>query len=69
MKRSQVIEILSEQRSELARTYGVKSLALFGSVARDQTTSASAGQPQAAHPRARDERMCPCRLEAGRSEL
>ena len=41
MKRSQVIEILSEQRSELARTYGVKSLALFGSVARDQSTSAS----------------------------
>jgi predicted nucleotidyltransferase len=41
MKRSQVIEILSEQRSELARTYGVKSLALFGSVARDQATSAS----------------------------
>ena len=41
MKRSQVIEILSERRSELARKYGVKSLALFGSVARDQTTPAS----------------------------
>ena len=69
MKRSQLIEILSEQRSELARTYSVKSLALFGSVARDQSTPASAGQPQTAHPRARDERMCPGRLEAGRSEF
>jgi predicted nucleotidyltransferase len=54
MKRSQVIEILSERRSELAHTYGVKSLALFGSVARGQSMSASAGKPQAAHPRACD---------------
>ncbi len=41
MKRSQVIQILSERQRELARQYGVKSLALFGSVARDQATSTS----------------------------
>ena len=41
MKRSQVIQILSERQGELARQYGVKSLALFGSVARDQATEAS----------------------------
>jgi len=41
MKRDQVIRILSEQRGELARNYGVKSLMLFGSVARDQATPAS----------------------------
>ena len=41
MKREQVIRILSERRSELERKYGVKSLALFGSVARDQATLAS----------------------------
>ncbi len=41
MKRSQVIQILSERQGELARQYGVKSLALFGSVARDQATSTS----------------------------
>ena len=41
MKRSQVIQILSERQSELAHQYGVKSLALFGSVARDQATLTS----------------------------
>jgi len=41
MKRSQVIQILSARQGELAHKYGVKSLALFGSVARDQATSAS----------------------------
>jgi len=41
MKRSQVIQVLSERQGELARQYGVKSLALFGSVARDQATSTS----------------------------
>jgi predicted nucleotidyltransferase len=41
MKRDQVIHILSKQRGELANKYGVKSLALFGSVARDDATVAS----------------------------
>ena len=41
MKRDHVIHILSAQRGELSRRYGVKSLALFGSVARDQATLAS----------------------------
>jgi uncharacterized protein len=41
VKREEVIRILSEQRSRLARDYGVQSLALFGSVARDQATAQS----------------------------
>jgi predicted nucleotidyltransferase len=41
MKRDQVIHILSKQRGELADRYGVKSLALFGSMARDQATLTS----------------------------
>jgi len=41
MKRDQVIHILSKRRGELASKYGVKSLALFGSVARDDATVAS----------------------------
>ena len=36
MKRDQVIHILAERRSELHENYAVKSLALFGSVARDE---------------------------------
>lgn len=41
MKRDDVLRILREHRDELRRTYGVKSLALFGSVARDGATDAS----------------------------
>ena len=41
MKREEVIEILRKQKADLAQQYGVKSLALFGSVARDQATSSS----------------------------
>jgi predicted nucleotidyltransferase len=41
MKREQVLRILKEQNLQLAKQYGVKSLALFGSVARDEATSAS----------------------------
>ena len=41
MKREEVIELLRKQKTELARQYGVKSLALFGSVARGQATSSS----------------------------
>jgi hypothetical protein len=36
MKRSDVLRILHEKRGELYDKYGVKSLALFGSVARDE---------------------------------
>ena len=38
MKRDDVIRILQQYRGELADRYGVKSLALFGSVARDEAT-------------------------------
>ena len=41
MKREEVVRILNEHRAELNERYGVKSLALFGSVARDEATSAS----------------------------
>lgn len=41
MKRKEVVEILQKQKVDLARQYGVKTLALFGSVARDQATPTS----------------------------
>ncbi len=41
MKRDEIIRILNEHRAELTKQYGVKSLALFGSVARDEATPAS----------------------------
>jgi predicted nucleotidyltransferase len=41
MKREQVLRILKEKNLQLAKQYGVKSLALFGSVARDEATSSS----------------------------
>jgi uncharacterized protein len=41
MKRDDVIRILHAHRSELAARYGVKSLALFGSVAHDAATEQS----------------------------
>jgi hypothetical protein len=41
MKRTLVVSILNKHRNELSERYGVKSLALFGSVARDEATSAS----------------------------
>ena len=41
MKRSKVVSILNKHRKVLTERYGVKSLALFGSVARDEATSAS----------------------------
>jgi hypothetical protein len=41
MKRDEVIRILHHHRSALAARYGVKSLALFGSVARDEATAGS----------------------------
>ena len=41
MKRSKVVSILKKHRKVLTERYGVKSLALFGSVARDEATSTS----------------------------
>lgn len=41
MKRDQVIRILGERRREIYENYAVKSLALFGSVARDEARSNS----------------------------
>lgn len=41
MKQEEVLRILKGQNSQLAKQYGVKSLVLFGSVARDEATSAS----------------------------
>ena len=41
MNRDQVIRILSEHSVELARKFRVKSLALFGSVSRDEAEPSS----------------------------
>lgn len=41
MKRDQALATLQIERERLRRDYGVKSLALFGSVARDEATAAS----------------------------
>ena len=36
MKRSQAVRLLSQKRKELSAQYPIKSLSLFGSVARDE---------------------------------
>jgi predicted nucleotidyltransferase len=41
MNRQDVFKIIADHREELARDFGIKSLALFGSVARDEATSVS----------------------------
>ena len=41
MKREQVVRILQEKNPELAQQFGVKSLSLFGSVARDEASAQS----------------------------
>jgi predicted nucleotidyltransferase len=41
VKRSEVLEALAAHRDELRSRFAVKSLALFGSVARDEGTDAS----------------------------
>ncbi len=41
MKRDDVIRVLKKHRVELHRQYGVKSLSLFGSVARNEARSES----------------------------
>jgi len=38
MNRNDVLEIIAKHRGELGARFGVKSLALFGSVARDEAT-------------------------------
>jgi uncharacterized protein len=41
MKREEVIRILQKQKDELAEKFGVASLQLFGSVARDEASAVS----------------------------
>jgi hypothetical protein len=41
MDRNQVLKIIADHRQTLARDFGVKSLALFGSVVRDEATPTS----------------------------
>jgi predicted nucleotidyltransferase len=41
MSRNRILEILAQSKSELAKRYGVTSLALFGSSARGTATEAS----------------------------
>ena len=41
MKQDAVLQALKQKNAEMERQFGVKSLLLFGSVARDEATSAS----------------------------
>ncbi|MEO5618347.1 MAG: nucleotidyltransferase family protein [Candidatus Eisenbacteria bacterium] len=41
MKRDEVLRVLSEHRREIEKRHGVRFLALFGSVARDQASAES----------------------------
>ena len=41
MRRAEILSILSANRGELQRHYGINPLALFGSLARDEATAAS----------------------------
>jgi len=41
MKQDVVLQILKQKNAEMARRFGVKSLLLFGSVARNEATMAS----------------------------
>jgi len=41
MNRNQILKIIAEHREKLATEFGVKSLALFGSVVRGEATPAS----------------------------
>jgi predicted nucleotidyltransferase len=41
MNRNQVLKIIGDHRETLTGNFGVKSLALFGSVVRDEATAAS----------------------------
>lgn len=41
MNRTEILDLLASRRAELARQFGVRRLALFGSVARGEDTLAS----------------------------
>ena len=41
MKQQTVLQILRQKKTEIAERFGVQSLALFGSVARDEATAKS----------------------------
>lgn len=41
MRRDEALKVLSEHKSELRRRFGVKSIAVFGSTARDEITPES----------------------------
>jgi predicted nucleotidyltransferase len=41
MKRKDIIRVLTEQREELRRNFAVRSLALFGSAAREEARDTS----------------------------
>jgi len=41
MKQDTVVEILKQKKAELTKQFGVKSLLLFGSVARNEATATS----------------------------
>jgi predicted nucleotidyltransferase len=41
MKREQALRLIKERNAQLTEQFGVKSLTLFGSVARDEATSTS----------------------------
>jgi predicted nucleotidyltransferase len=41
MNRDQILKIITEYREKLAAEFGIKSLALFGSVVRDEATPVS----------------------------
>src|SRR5512133_3579877 len=41
MKQQTVLQILRQKKAEMAEQFGVQSLALFGSVARDEATAKS----------------------------
>jgi|SRR5215217_7337456 len=41
MKQATVVQILKQKNAEITKQFGVKSLLLFGSVARDEATSTS----------------------------
>lgn len=41
MEQDTVLQILKQKNAELTKQFGVKSLSLFGSVARDEATSTS----------------------------
>jgi predicted nucleotidyltransferase len=41
MNRTQVLKIIADHREKLAKEFGVKSLALFGSMVRNEATPAS----------------------------